>query len=677
MLTTTDILGPQGRIAARLPHYEQRPEQLRMAEAVATAIQAGHHLTVEAGTGVGKSFAYLVPAILAATEGEEEEQGRTRRIVVSTHTISLQEQLLRKDLPLLNSVIPREFSSVLVKGRGNYVSLRRLTNAAQRAPLLFHDEQDLRQIRELVAWSKSTTDGSLSDIPFRPRSSVWDEAASDTHNCLGRKCSTHHECFYYRARRRVHHAQILVVNHALFFSDLALRQNGVTILPPYDVAILDEAHTLESVAADHMGLSVTSGQVAYILQKLYNDQTQKGLLVQFRSLKAQEQTDRCRVLADELFAEIYDRVRHGGGTLRIREPGYVENPLSPELLRLAHLVRERAEGVENENERQDLQSAQLRLTNLAHEIQAWIDQIHPDSAYWLETSETRRGYPRVKLAAAPIDVGNQIREQLFQQIKTVILTSATLAVGRDDSFQFFRQRLGLTQSATLKLGSPFNYREQARLILIDGMPDPSLERVAYERCCVEMVRRYVERTDGRAFVLFTSYEMLRNVARQLTSWLASRNLALLSQANETSRTQMVADFRANPRSVLFGTDSFWQGVDVPGDALQNVIITKLPFSVPDQPLLQAKLEAIREAGGNPFSDYQLPEAIIKFRQGFGRLIRTQHDRGIVVVLDPRIRSKSYGRKFLDSLPDCEVRVETYASPSRDTIPNSPPPRENG
>lgn len=672
MLTTSDILGSEGRIAARLTHYEERPEQLRMAEAVAEAIAQGQHLTVEAGTGVGKSFAYLVPSILAATSSEEEveeaesdsgQAGRRRRVVVSTHTISLQEQLLHKDLPLLNSVIPREFTSVLVKGRANYVSLRRLANAHQRANLLFQDEQELQQIQELAAWSKRTSDGSLSDLPVRPRASVWDEVVSDTNNCLGKKCPTHGECFYYRARRRVHHAQILVVNHALFFSDLALRQAGVSILPPYDVAILDEAHTLESVAADHMGLSVTSGQVNFILQKLYNDQAQKGLLVQYRSLEGQEQTERCRFLADDLFHDAREQAGDRVGPYRVREARFLENRLSPELRQLARIVSARAEGLEDDGERQDLLSAVQRLESLAAELQAWNDQIYADSAYWVELSATRRGLPRVKLGAAPIDVGGQLREQLFQKTRSVILTSATLAVGKDDGFEFFRRRIGLTQSQTLRLGSPFDYRRQARLILIEGMPDPSLERGEYERSCAEMIRRYVARTDGRAFVLFTSYEMLKNVARQLTPWLAARNLALISQAEASSRSQMVIDFQANPRSVLFGTDSFWQGVDVPGDALQNVIITKLPFSVPDQPLLQAKLEAIREAGGNPFRDYQLPEAIIKFRQGFGRLIRSQHDHGIVVVLDPRIRNKTYGQKFLDSLPDCTVQVDSYRDPA--------------
>jgi ATP-dependent DNA helicase DinG len=269
MLSPAEILGPAGRIAARMNHYEHRPEQLAMAQAVADAIAQGRHLVVEAGTGVGKSFAYLVPAILA-TAGPNPEGEPRRRVVVSTHTISLQEQLMRKDIPFLNSVIPWEFTAVLVKGRGNYLSLRRLKNALARAVHLFSREEEFQQLREIEKWSRTTGDGSLSDLEYRPLAQVWDEVASDHGNCMGRKCPTYKECFYYRARRRMTNAQILVVNHALFFSDLALRREGASILPTYDVVILDEAHNIEAVAGDHLGLSVTSGQVEYILNKLYN-----------------------------------------------------------------------------------------------------------------------------------------------------------------------------------------------------------------------------------------------------------------------------------------------------------------------------------------------------------------------------------------------------------------------
>jgi len=278
MNSALDILGPDGRIAARLKQYERRPQQLAMAEAVAEAIDRGGHLVVEAGTGVGKSFAYLVPAILHAT-APREEGAKRRRVVISTHTISLQEQLIEKDIPFLASVMGCEFTAVLAKGRGNYVSLRRLQNALGRAPSLFSEEDDFEQLRAINAWTKQTGDGSLSDLDFRPRGRVWEEVASDHGNCMGRQCPSYGDCFYYRARRRVQNAHLLIVNHALCFTDLALRQQGVSILPDHDVVIFDEAHTMEAVAGEHLGLRVTSGQVEFQLNRLYNDRTNRGLLV--------------------------------------------------------------------------------------------------------------------------------------------------------------------------------------------------------------------------------------------------------------------------------------------------------------------------------------------------------------------------------------------------------------
>ncbi len=670
-LTPADILGPGGLIARRLPNYEHRVEQMRMADAVATALRKGRHLVAEAGTGVGKSFAYLVPAILAVAEARDEmdaQQARDleelrdnkplKKIVVSTHTISLQEQLLHKDLPLLNAVLPLEFTAVLVKGRRNYVSLRRLDTALGRAGSLFNTEEEMEQLRTLRDWSKDTTDGSLSDLTFKPSGSVWDEVASDNGNCLGKKCPTYQDCFYYRARRRVYNTQILIVNHALFFSDLALRRAGASILPKYDAVIFDEAHTLEAVAADHLGISVSSGQVQYILNKLYNDRTNKGLLVHHHCGKEQRQTLHCSQLADDFFRDIHnwlgEQTEKNG---RVHAPGIVGNSLSPALEELAAMIRERGSNVKDDAQRLDFVSAYERLQTLAGELEVWRTQAIPESVYWIEATQSRRGRPQIRLDAAPIDVGPVLRKELFEPTHSVIMTSATLAVGRQGSFEFFKSRVGLTQADTIRLGSPFNYRQQVKLILLDDMPDPS-QREQFDARCIALMRRYIARTDGRAFVLFTSYDMMRRAASQLTAWLSEQNLALYSQADGLPRHEMLERFKADPRSVLFGADSFWQGVDVPGDALQNVIITKLPFSVPDQPLLQARLEAIRRHGGNPFMDYQVPEAAIKLKQGFGRLIRTQQDRGIVVLLDPRVRTKRYGQILLESLPPCEVIVES-------------------
>ncbi len=678
-----DVLGSDGRIAKRLKYYEQRPQQLEMAAAVVKALAAKQHLIAEAGTGTGKSFAYLVPAILHATANQVESRDKTRqpenrqpdarppigrppdaeksapRVVVSTHTISLQEQLIAKDIPLLGSVMPREFSAVLVKGRSNYVSLRRLQNAIARSTALFATDEQATQLAAINQWANETTDGSLASLPIKPSPTVWDEVASDTGNCLGKMCPKFAKCHYFQARRRASRAQLLVVNHALFFSDLALRRQGASLLPDYDTVVLDECHTLEAVAGDHLGIRLTNSQFEYQLNKLYNDRTQKGLLVTHDLVGLQREVDRCRHAVANYFADLLDWLdREGNTNGRVSTAKVVENPVSEPLEQLAKRIKGFSETVKDESDKKNFTAAAERMMGLSAELKMWNDQGTTASVYWIEKQNSRRGDVRVQLAASPIDVGATLRKELFQSemINSVIMTSATLAVGNDDKFAFFRSRIGLSGGMSVRVGSPFDYVKQAEVFLVDGLPDPSAQRVEFERALPAQIKRFVAMTDGHAFVLFTSYDLLKRCASSLMPWLAERNMLLLSQAGDQTRSQLLDRFRATPRSVLFGTDSFWQGVDVPGDALQNVIITKLPFSVPDHPLLQARLDAIRSGGGNPFKDYQLPEAVIKFRQGFGRLIRTATDRGMVVVLDPRIKSKFYGRTFLESLPPMPVRT---------------------
>ncbi|MDO4558678.1 MAG: helicase C-terminal domain-containing protein [Planctomycetia bacterium] len=710
-----DILGAGGRIANRLDHYEVRAGQLGMAEAVAGAIANEEPLMVEAGTGIGKSFAYLVPAILAISQNQNppepqvdpedasethpdpSESLKRMRVVISTHTIALQEQLVQKDIPFLRSVLPFEFTAVLVKGRRNYLCRRRLVSAMERAEILFTRDRELEELDRIQRWAQSTEDGSLSDLGGqRPPETVWDEVSCDSLHCRGRACRYHQDCFFKQARNRARRAQILVVNHSLLFSDLALREEDGELLPPYQILVLDEAHTIGDVAAGHFGISISSGQIDYLLNRLYNGRTQRGILSGiFRAntpfgRELSESLERCRGASESFFSDI----RHW---LESRESpnGRVRQAelFGPELCQWLEIVADQTDahldeiaeaqrqvtprkaiqmelfrnlrtkssdltsGDERDEEHYELTAAVENLRSFAIGISHWRTQAIPDAAYWVEDVRGRFRR-RMVLNAAPVNVGERLRTAMFQRIPTVILTSATLSTGRG-SFAFIQNQLGLTQCRSMSFDSPFDYRRQARLILAKDVPDPVASSSAYEPVVSERIRGYLDAygDEGGTFVLFTSYDLMHRVAERLTPWATEQGFAIFNQADGEQRMRLLDRFRRTPRAVLFGADTFWQGVDVPGNALRTVIITKLPFTPPDQPLTEARIEAIRSSGGNPFAEYQVPLAVIRLKQGFGRLIRSREDQGTVIILDPRIRTRNYGQRFLDALPDCEITVE--------------------
>lgn len=627
--------------------FEHRPQQQQMAGAVADAVERQTHLAVEAGTGVGKSFAYLVPLILAAVE-------RKAQVVVSTYTISLQEQLMYKDIPFLQEHLGVEFKAALVKGRSNYLCLRRLARTRHMEDDLFKTGQ-AAQLDYIQDWATTTQEGSLQDMDEQPSHDVWSAVCCEHGNCLWQKCPEYKPCFLMRARANVADAHLLIVNHHLLFSDLAMRAAGGSFLPDYRYLVIDEAHQMESVASDHLGIRLSQYMFDHWLRRLFSRDNNKGLLAY---LRAGEATRLVNDLWDEILAfftelDQWAQFAKRGQTQRvIPQPLTLRTQMPDRMGRLIRSLKVLADETDNTELGAELQSCIRRGEEMRNALHAFINQSCDDHVYWLEEQGTRRR--QLICYAAPIEVGPALETTLFAEVPCVVMTSATLSVAGD--LGYFKQRVGALDCDELSVGSPFDYARQMRILIPKDMPEPN-DAEEYPKACARAVQHYAGETNGHAFVLFTSDRLMRDVASKTRDFFADQNIRLLMQGDGLSRHAMLEAFKKYPGAVLFGLDSFWMGVDVPGDALRNVIITRLPFAVPDQPLIKARMDRIKEKGGEPFMEYSLPEAILKFRQGVGRLIRTGTDEGCIAVLDRRIVSKRYGRLFLKSIPECPVEIQ--------------------
>jgi len=677
-----ELLQPGGRLSRLLDGYEQRPGQVRMLEQVCRLLERGGVLAVEAGTGVGKSLAYGIPAAAFAL-------ARGRRVVISSATINLQEQLVGKDLPLVGRLLGRSLRFELVKGRGNYLCRRRLADAWRR----LHVSQgpaDGEQLARLVSWAENSDDGSLASLDFRVDEELWERVSSDADACLGMRCPRRGECFFARARARAERAQLLVVNHHLLLADLAVRLDSGNwekraVLPSFGHLVVDEAHELEDAASSFFGVRITARGMARLLGRLAGRRGRAGLLDDLaREIES---------LGGALAGGRAQRLRQSTGELQ-QQAREVEQAYRRGLEQLGQLLQERRQQGTESKLRLDrlsgddypaevdssLREAADRLRQLAGQVAllverlgelgqeesvsaealAWVERArllaeHTDLVFSREAdeqvrwAESQRG-GQASLHAAPVELAPLFRQVLFENMEAVVLTSATLTVGGD--FEFFHERLGLDglppqRLVELVVESPFTYREQARLAIPADLIPPG--QPGYEQALADAVVQAVAVSGGAALVLYTSWGTMRRVAERVAGRLGELGLQLLVQG-QARRDELLERLRQGGGVVLFGVDSFWRGIDVVGPALRHVVITRLPFDVPGEPLIEARGERLEARGLSAFRHFSLPRAVLRLKQGFGRLIRSRGDRGVVTLLDRRVLERSYGREFLASLP---------------------------
>jgi ATP-dependent DNA helicase DinG len=663
-----------GAFSRIYPGFEARDSQVDMLRFVCGAFNAGQLRIAEAGTGVGKSLAYLIPAFQWVLANEE-------RVVISTATINLQQQLVEKDIPLVIRILGKDPGTMLVKGRGNYLCLNRVREALEESTLFDEEDEELKAIHE---WAATTPTGSRSELPFYPGEQLWSRVCSEADACLGLRCAHREGCFVLKARRQAAACRILVANHHLLFSDLALRLSGMgfdsaAVLPPFQRIIFDEAHNVEKNATSYFSESFTRAQIMKYAGRLYREKKGRGrgLLyalekVYGRSAQIAELRRLVGALADAaailetraaglLESRTTFRLKAFGGDTGNPDPRLSDlllEPLTDLALTINTLqarfsqVLEELSGEEEENPLVFESRLQMRRLAQVAEIGKRFPHYREnrEEIYWLESRKSLRGESSVRFVITPLEVSTVMRQAVYEPYETVVFTSATLTVNR--SFEYWKNRVGLlsdsgTCAAEAVFPSPFDYQRRVFLGIPKEAPGP--EEKDFPGFLTEFIRDALLVSEGRGLVLFTSYSLLDFAFDTIQPELAEKGLLVMRQGDE-ERHRLLNAFRENTDSVLFATDSFWEGIDAPGKSLELVVLTRLPFRVPTDPIMEARAEAIEQRGSKAFWELALPDAILRLRQGFGRLMRRQDDYGAVLILDPRIVRKSYGHFFLDSLP---------------------------
>jgi len=672
----SQILSPGGALSLMSDNYEFRASQTDLLKLVCRGFNENKIIAAEAGTGVGKSFAYLIPALTWAEKNDE-------RVVISTATINLQQQIIEKDIPLVKKMTGSEVKAVLVKGRRNYICHSRLKEQLDENSLFLDDGDPLKVIAD---WSQISASGSRTELNFHPEEALWSKVCSESDTCSGMRCPFFENCFVMRARREAASAGILVVNHHLLFADLGLRQSGAgfdggAVLPVYDRIIFDEAHNIENSATSFFSESLSKYSVFQLLNRLYRQKRGKalGIIVRMEAItgpattlvEIPQQINNVRIKAElldsicrDFTGDSYNRriTQEMGESLQagvLAPIGELQN----NILQLSELCTDVLKMVPEEDDENPMVFEFKAIIRRLQEAASFCEKFrnfseYGDSVFWIERKRTGSGDYFERFVITPLDIASIMNETVFEQFKSVICTSATLTV--KDNFNFWQSRVGLNftdpeRTVSRVFPSPFDYQKRVLLAVPSDAPLPE-EQDSYQQFVSEYSEKALELTEGGALLLFTSYEMLKNVYADIQPKMQKLGITVYRQGDD-DRTRLLNNFRKDLSSILFATDSFWEGVDTPGESLKLVIINRLPFRVPSDPVVMARMEAIKKRGGNPFMELSLPEAVMKFKQGFGRLMRRQSDKGIVLILDSRVIKKRYGSIFLNSLPPAARSVK--------------------